>query len=125
VTAPRRCVPGRVDAGSDSAQISTLDPWLMLYYMTTGRNSSGMLINAGQTLSRQEALHLYTAENGWFSKEEDMLGSIEPGKFADVVVLNGDYFSVPDESLKRLRSVLTIVGGRIVHDEGVLRVYQR
>ena len=67
-------------AGSDSAQISALNPWLMLYYMTTGKNSSGQLINAGQTLTRQEALRLYTAENGWFSKEEDKLGSIEVGK---------------------------------------------
>ena len=115
----------KVGAGSDSAQISALNPWLMLYYMTTGRNSSGVLINAGQTLTRQEALRLYTVENGWFSKEEDKLGSIEPGKLGDVVVLNGDYFSVPDESLKSLRSVLTVVGGKIVHDEGVLRVHDR
>ena len=64
----------------DSAQISALNPWLMLYYMTTGKNSSGVVINAGQTLTRQEALRLYTVENGWFSKEEDKLGSIEPGK---------------------------------------------
>jgi|KBSMisStaDraftv2_1062788.scaffolds.fasta_scaffold10429_3 predicted amidohydrolase YtcJ len=115
----------KVGAGSDSAQISALNPWLMLYYMTTGKNSSGVLINAGQTLTRQEALRLYTVENGWFSKEEDKLGSIEPGKLGDVVVLNGDYFSVPDESLKSLRSVLTVVGGTIVHNEGVLRVHER
>jgi hypothetical protein len=46
----------------------------------------GRLINAGQTLTRHEALRLYTAENGWFSKEEDKLGSIETGKLADLVV---------------------------------------
>jgi len=115
----------KVGAGSDSAQISALNPWLMLYYMTTGRNSSGVLINGGQTLTRQEALRLYTVENGWFSKEEDKLGSIEPGKLGDIVVLNGDYFSVPDESLKSLRSVLTVVGGKIVHDAGLLRVHER
>jgi predicted amidohydrolase YtcJ len=113
----------KVGAGSDSAQISALNPWLMLYYMTTGRNSSGELINAGQTLTRQEAMRLYTVENGWFSKEEEKLGSIEVGKLADLVVLNGDYFSVPDESLKKLRSVLTIVGGRIVHNTGQVRVH--
>jgi predicted amidohydrolase YtcJ len=115
----------QVGAGSDSAQISTLNPWLMLYYMTTGKNSTGVLINAGQTLNRDEALRLYTAANGWFVKEEDKLGSIEEGKLADVIVLNDDYFSVPDESLKKLGSVLTIVGGRIVHDAGVLRVQDR
>jgi predicted amidohydrolase YtcJ len=115
----------QVGAGSDSAQISALNPWLMLYYMTTGKNSSGVLINAGQTLTRQEALRLYTRENGWFAKEEDKLGSIEVGKLADLTVLNADYFSVPDESLKQLGSVLTIVGGRIVHDNGALRIHER
>jgi predicted amidohydrolase YtcJ len=115
----------KVGAGSDSAQISALDPWLMLYYMVTGKNSSGVVINTGQTLTRQEALRLYTAENGWFSKEEDKLGSIETGKLADLVVLNNDYFTVPDESLKQLRSVLTIVGGRIVHNTGQVRVQDR
>ncbi len=115
----------KVGAGSDSAQISALNPWLMLYYMVTGKNSSGQLINAGQTLSRQEALRLYTAENGWFSKEEDKIGTIETGKFADLIVLNGDYFAVSEESIKQLGSILTVVGGRIVHDTGVLRVKDR
>jgi predicted amidohydrolase YtcJ len=115
----------KVGAGSDSAQISALNPWLMLYYMVTGKNSSGVLINGGQTLTRQEAMRLYTAENGWFSKEEDKLGSIEQGKLADLVVLNADYFSVPDESLKRIESVLTIVGGKVVHDTGSVSVYDR
>ena len=115
----------KVGAGSDSAQISTLNPWLMLYYMTTGKNSSGVVINAGQTLTRLEAMRLYTRENGWFSKEEDKLGSIETGKLADLVVLNNDYFSVGDEDLKKLGSVMTVVGGKIVHDEGVLRVQDR
>jgi len=115
----------QVGAGSDSAQISALNPWLMLYYMTTGKNSSGVLINAGQTLTRHEALRLYTRENGWFSKEEDKLGSIEVGKLADLTVLNADYFSVSDDALKQLNSVLTIVGGRIVHDAGVLNVHDR
>jgi predicted amidohydrolase YtcJ len=115
----------QVGAGSDSAQISTLNPWLMLYYMTTGKNSSGVLINAGQTLTRDEAMRLYTAANGWFAKEEDKLGSIEEGKLGDVVVLSDDYFSVSDDALKKLGSILTIVGGQISYDAGVLRVQDR
>jgi predicted amidohydrolase YtcJ len=115
----------QVGAGSDSAQISTLNPWLMLYYMVTGKNSSGQIINAGQTLTRDEALRLYTAANGWFVKEEDKLGSIEEGKLADLVVPNDDYFSVPDEALKKLGSILTIVGGKVVYDAGVLRLQDR
>ena len=108
-----------VGAGSDAAQISTLDPWLMIYYMVTGKNAAGTLINAGQTLTRAEALRLYTANNGWFFHEEDQLGSIEPGKLGDLVVLSDDFLDpakVPDEQIKRISSMLTVVGGRIVHD---------
>ena len=115
----------QVGAGSDSAQISTLNPWLMLYYMTTGKNSSGVLINAGQTLTRDEAMRLYTAANGWFAKEEDQLGSIEEGKLGDIVVPSDDYFTVSDDALKKLGSILTIVGGQISYDASVLRVQDR
>jgi len=62
----------------------------------------------------------YTSNNGWFLREEDQIGTIEPGKLADLVVLSDDYFTVPDESLKKIRSVLTIMGGNIVHNAGVL-----
>ena len=79
----------------------------------------GLLINPGQTLTRMEALRLYTANNGWFFREEDQLGSIEPGKLGDVVVLSDDFLDpakVPDEAIKRIKSVLTVVGGRVVYD---------
>jgi predicted amidohydrolase YtcJ len=108
-----------VGAGSDAAQISTLDPWLIIYYMVTGKNAAGAQVNAGQQTTRAEALRLYTAENGWFLHEEDKLGSIEPGKLGDLVVLSGDYLDpnkVPDEAIKSLRSVLTVVDGRVVFD---------
>ena len=64
-------------------------------------------------------LRLYTRDNGWFLREED-IGSIEAGNHADLVVLNMDYFSVPSEDLKKIRSVLTVVGGNIVHDTGAV-----
>jgi predicted amidohydrolase YtcJ len=79
------------------------------------------LINDGQQITRQEVLRLYTADNGWFLREEDQLGSIEPGKLADLVVLNQDYFAVADADIRLIRSVLTVVGGQIVHDEGVVK----
>jgi hypothetical protein len=105
---------------SDGMQISPMNPWLGLYYVVTGRNARGDVINAGQTLERNDALKLYTASNGWFLHEEDVLGTIEPGKYADLVVLSANYFdgkAVPDEGIKKIRSVLTIVGGRVVFGE--------
>jgi predicted amidohydrolase YtcJ len=110
----------KVGAGSDSAQISTLNPWLIISYMVTGTNAAGQLINDGQQISRMDALRLYTRENGWFVREEATLGSIEPGKLGDVVVLSEDFTDparVPDEAIKRVRSVLTIVDGKVVHEE--------
>ena len=107
-------------AGSDSAQISTLNPWNMLYYMTTGINVAGNFVNSGQTISRAQALRLYTAANGWFIREEHKIGSIEVGKLGDLVVLNQDFLDttkVPDANIRQTRSVLTIVGGKIVHNE--------
>jgi hypothetical protein len=108
-----------VGAGSDSAQISTLNPWNMIYYMVTGKNAAGLLVNDGQTVSREQAVRLYTAANGWFMREEDRLGSIEPGKLADLVVLDQDFFDrvkVPDEAIRQVRPAMTMVGGKIVYD---------
>jgi predicted amidohydrolase YtcJ len=105
-------------AGSDAAQISTLDPWNMIYYLVTGINAGGHLINAGQTVTREEALRLYTASNGWFFREEDKIGSIETGKLADLVVLSDDYFDarkVPDAAIRRLHAVLTVVDGKVIY----------
>ncbi|WP_162605975.1 amidohydrolase [Jiangella aurantiaca] len=103
---------------SDGMQIAPMNPWLHMYYATTGRNARGVLINDGQQLTRPEVLRLYTRDNGWFLREEDELGSIEVGKHADLAVLDRDYFTVPDEELKQLRSLFTVVGGRVVHDPG-------
>jgi predicted amidohydrolase YtcJ len=105
-----------VGAGSDSAQISTLNPWNMLYYMVTGRNVIGNLVNASQQLTREEAIRLYTVNNGWFLREENKLGSIEEGKLGDVVVLNADYFNAAETpDIRKVHPVLTIIDGKVVY----------
>jgi predicted amidohydrolase YtcJ len=118
----RTIVDNGIPAGmsSDGMQIAPMNPWIHAYYATTGRNARGVVINEGQQISRQELLRLYTSANQWFlgGPDEDLLGSIEVGRLGDVVVLNDDYFTVPADGLKRLRSVLTVVGGAVVHDAG-------
>ena len=101
---------------SDGMQIAPMNPWLHMYYATTGRNARGTLINDGQQITRQEVLRLYTADNGWFLREEDDLGTIETGKLGDLVVLDRDYFTVPDADLKKITAQMTVVGGNIVHE---------
>ena len=87
--------------------------------MITGRNLAGQAILGDQTLTRQQTLWLATAANKWFIWEDD-IGSIETGNHADLAVLDRDYFTVPDEDIKRIRSVLTIVGGRVIYNDSVL-----
>ena len=99
----------------DGVHIAPLNPWQHIYFATTGVNSFGARVNGDQQITRQEALRLFTHGNSWFLRMEDRIGSIEPGKLADLVVLDRDYFTVPDVQIKQIRSLMTIVGGRIVH----------
>src|SRR5213594_12228 len=118
----RIIVDNGIHAGmsSDGMQIAPMNPWLHMYYATTGLNARQRLVNGGQQITRQEALKLYTANNGWFLREEDQIGTIEPRKLADLAVLSDDYFTVPDEMLKKIRSALTVVDGKVVHNAGLL-----
>ena len=118
--------PQMVDSGirlglhEDGVHIAPHNPWYALHYATTGLNVFGVQINADQQISRQQALELYTRGNAWYLNREDDLGSIEPGKLGDLLVLDKDYFGVSDEEMRRIRPVLTVVGGHIVHDTGEL-----
>jgi len=82
-----------------------------------GAAASGNLVwGAQHAVSRKEALQLLTIEAAFFINEEKMLGSIEKGKYADVVVMNGDYMTVPENEIEKLEPVMTIVGGKVVFD---------
>jgi predicted amidohydrolase YtcJ len=104
---------------SDGGDITVINPWLNFYTIITGQNLAGQPILGEQNLTRQETLWLATAANKWFIWEND-IGSIEVGNHGDLVVLDRDYFSVPDEDLKRMRSLLTVVGGKVVHNDGIV-----
>ena len=106
---------------SNATHISPLNPWLHIYYVVTGVNSYGQQVNPNEHLTREEALRLRTRESSWLLRMEDKIGSIEPGKLADLAVLDRDYFSVPDVEIKKIRSVLTVVDGKIVHESAGIR----
>ena len=106
----------QVGIHGDGVHIAPLNPWSHIQYAVTGINSFGDQVNPGQHLTRAEALRLFTRNNAWFLKMEDKIGSIEPGKLADVAVLDRDYFTVPEAQVKNIRSAMTIVGGKIVHN---------
>ena len=110
----------QVGIHGDGVHIAPLNPWPHIYYAVTGLNSFGVQVNAGQQLTRLEALRVFTRNNAWFLRMEDRIGSLEVGKLADLAVLNKDYFSVADEAIKSIRPVLTMVGGVVVHDGGDL-----
>jgi len=105
----------RAGVGTDSTNVSALDPWLSLFYMTTGRNVAGMLTNPGQQVSRVEALRLYTEGSAWFSFDDHHVGSFVTGKYADLAVLSHDYLTVPEPAIRRIESLLTLLGGKVVH----------
>ena len=103
----------------DGIHIAPHNPFYAMHYAATGLNVLGQQINPGQQISRQQALHMYTRGASWYLNRENDMGSIEEGKFADLVVLDRDYFSVSDAEARRTRAALTVVDGKIVHDTGI------
>jgi len=108
-----------VGAGTDATRVSSYNPFLSLYWLITGKTVGGLaLYPENNRLSRSEALRLYTAGSSWFSTEDGKKGSLVPGQLADFSVLTADYFSIPEEEIKQLESLLTVVGGKVVYAAG-------
>jgi predicted amidohydrolase YtcJ len=105
-----------VGAGTDATRVSSYNPFIALYWLVTGNTIGGLnLYPESNRMERAEALRLYTVGSSWFSSEEGKKGSIAPGQLADLAVLSADYFSIPEEQIKSLESVLTVVGGKVVY----------
>jgi predicted amidohydrolase YtcJ len=104
-----------VGAGTDATRVASYNPWTALYWLVSGRTVGGLrLYDAGQRLSRDTALELWTSGSAWFSSEQAKKGRIKEGMLADLAVLSADFFRVDEESIKGIESVLTVVGGKIV-----------
>ncbi|MFJ2449382.1 amidohydrolase [Pseudomonas sp. NPDC087626] len=106
-----------VGAGTDATRVSSYNPWTSLYWMVSGRTVGGLALYP-QGLPRDTALELYTHGSAWFSSEQGKKGQIKAGQLADLVALTADYFTVEDEAIKWIESLLTVVGGKVVHAAG-------
>ena len=105
-----------VGLGTDGTRVSSYNPWLSLYWITTGKTWGGTKHLADENvLSRMEGLRLMTQGSAWFSGEADVKGTLEVGKYADFALLKSDYFSVPEDQIKDMEAVLTVVNGDIVY----------
>ena len=105
-----------IGAGTDAHRVSTYNPFTVLQWFLDGKNASGTVLRGPEeTPSRADALRFYTAGSAWVSHDEDVRGSLEVGKLADLAVLSKDYMTVPVDQIGGIESLLTMVGGRVVY----------
>lgn len=106
-------------AGTDATRVASYNPWVSLSWLVTSRTIGGLaLYPQHNRLDRETALRLWTEANAWFSNEQGRKGQIRAGQLADLALLSEDYFSVPESDIVHLRSVLTLLGGKVVHGDG-------
>lgn len=105
-----------IGAGTDATRVASYNPWISLYWMVSGKTVGGTLLYGDENkLERLEALRLYTQGSAKLSREEDRKGSLSIGMYADMAVLSHDYFSISEEAIKDITSLLTILGGKVVY----------
>jgi predicted amidohydrolase YtcJ len=100
--------------GSDATAVTPANPFYTLGFAVTGKSLGGGVVNR-ETITRGEALIAHTRSNAYFMFQEANLGSLAPGKYADLVVLDRDYFTVPVDEISAIKPVLTLVGGKTVY----------
>ena len=101
--------------GSDATAVTPSNPFYTLSFAVTGKMIGGRHVNR-QTITREEALIAHTRSNAYFLFQESNLGSLTRGRYADLLVLDRDYLTVPADEIKDLKPLITMVGGRVVHD---------
>jgi predicted amidohydrolase YtcJ len=108
-----------VGAGTDATRVASYNPWVSLSWLVTGNTVGGLrLYPPSNRLDRETALRLWTEANTWFSTEVGKKGQIKAGQLADLAVLSDDYFSVSEDRIQDITSVLTLLGGKPVHGDG-------
>ena len=101
--------------GSDATAVTPSNPFYTLSFAVTGRMVGGRHVNR-QNITREEALIAHTRSNADFLFQEGNLGSLARGKYADLLVLDRDYLTVPAEQIKDIKPLMTMVGGKVVYD---------
>jgi predicted amidohydrolase YtcJ len=101
--------------GTDAFEVNQYRPFQTLYWAVTGKMVGGTVVNT-HPVSREAALIAHTRSNAYLFFRENDLGSIQAGRFADLVVLDRDYLTVPADQIKDIKPVMTMVGGRVVYD---------
>jgi predicted amidohydrolase YtcJ len=101
--------------GSDGSRANQILPFTTLWWAVTGKMVGGTKV-LRQTISREDALIAHTRKNAYFVFQENNLGSIQPGKLADLVVLDRDYLTVPADQIKDIQPLMTIVGGKVAYE---------
>jgi predicted amidohydrolase YtcJ len=101
--------------GSDATAVTPSSPFTTLWWAVTGKMIGGRQV-LRQTISREEALIAHTRANAVFLFQEANLGSLAPGKYADLLVLDRDYLTVPADEILAIKPLLTMVGGKPVYD---------
>jgi len=102
--------------GSDATAVTTSSPFYTLAFAVTGKMIGGRKVNR-QSITREEALIAHTRSNAAIVFQESNLGSIQNGKYADLLVLDRDYLTVPADQIKDIKPVITMVGGKIVYEK--------
>jgi predicted amidohydrolase YtcJ len=105
--------PGNSDCMGTEPE--ALNPWWSIWCVVARKTRSGRAICPEEGLSVMEAIKLYTTNSAYAGFEEDLKGSIEAGKLADLIVLEEDPFEVPVDGLKEMQVASTVLGGNIVH----------
>ncbi len=106
---------GIIAGGNNDCPITFYSPFVQMYAAVTRKTGSGKVIGPGEAITLMEAIRLYTWNGAYLSKDEDRLGSIEPGKLADLIVIDRDILSLPLEDLLETRVLTTIVDGKTVY----------
>jgi predicted amidohydrolase YtcJ len=101
--------------GSDGSRANQILPFATLGWAVTGRMVGGATV-LRETIDRKDALVAHTRQNARLVFRERQIGSLEPGKLADLVVLDRDYLTVPADDIRHISSVLTMVDGRVVYE---------